>query len=293
MQGKNDDGGGESGHPDSIAMARLHLSIAQDHLQLDLLQPNPVPSWTLKCRRLWAYLNGDDRDFYSVKVSETSSTQTSNLVKTLEQLTGAMQRNSHKPLKGAVLEVEVGGGNARMGLLDINAEHALQITPNELSLYVRVWVKHTWAWDADDCIIQSTPSSHAGRYVVTAVRKSLVEALTDASERLGLRLSVCKPAMVMQLATLVQPTHPTIAIWRERRLDGTCSPRACLVAMDAGGLVSIHHVWAAESSEVLQESALTAWLPRIAAQLRWIAPIHTSTHDWPTAPGKELRRTVL
>jgi hypothetical protein len=271
---------------------RLHLCIAEDHLQLDLLRPTPHKSWVWKCKRWLAYLNGDDRAFYSVVASETVAADSTSISRTLEQLITTVQRKSHIAMQGATLEVEVGSKHARVGLLELDALPSVRITTEELNAYAKTWVAHTWAWDPEDYIIRCTPASNTGSYLLICVEKSLVEQLTELCQRLRMHFADCKPALVARLAALPKPTHHSMALCVERRLDGSRAAVSQVVALNAQGLMSISNVWAAADTASRQDAELAHWVERVGAQHRLAAPIQTTTHVWPVTSGSAFKGAI-
>lgn len=266
------------------------VSVAFNHMKIDVMQSRPSVGWRDKWRQFSAYLQGDTPP--NLEVVKTVVVQGNTSVKGLPLVfqTGLdiLKKHPEYPLSNAEFEIILGASLARVGCLEMGQGDG--VSEDGKTALSNAWITQNWNLGADDCVVCSAPVGESGRHLISCIEQTIIDALNIQCEHEGIRLSACRPALVVCLDEILrsalksdgaEKANPIrFCVFLEKGLDGGRSNIVQFVALDSSGPVSIARMWLPFDAPV--DNALA----RFCSQYKTDPQGHVTWLSWPdVTPG--------
>ncbi|MES2948838.1 MAG: hypothetical protein V4858_09900 [Pseudomonadota bacterium] len=284
---------------------RIVVSLATDHMSIDIMRPIRGKGLHQAWQRWSAYLQGDDAPHHSVMKSITVRGDTSmqGLAILFQKGLDAIKKSTQHVLDGASLEVVLGPSLAHVGILEMITDGAVKWSETDRNAFVEAWVSQTWAVQPADCMVRAVPVDHSGRHLVTSIERYVVETIASLCAQEAIRLSSCKPALAVHIASLVNQGEgntpsdgaddgPALnfEVFVERGLDGKRSSIVQFLVLRGCIPLSLTRMWLPEEDEEASNDGVVAQtINRLRAQHRSSGVPRVHIVGWPrtlTEAGK-------
>jgi len=152
------------------------------------------------------------------------------------EMTGAGVR-----LRGVRLQAQLGTAHAYMGLMQLDQDSGIRLTPPLLQSYVEAWVEHTLHRDPGAHILRWQVLRDPHHILVSCIRSDTYGALATFAEEHGLRFEGCIPAVLPVMRGAGRHQTRTI-VWTEG-LEKPRDPAVQLVQLARGQVRAAWRGW--------------------------------------------------
>jgi hypothetical protein len=205
----------------------------------------------------------------------------------LEQAFSGLQRTCQRSLGGAQLQVQLGLGHARIGLIELTDVSAGTRAGGNLETYAQAWVRQMLHLDPSRYIIRHQVIGNGDRLLVSCIERWLYDVLADFCKQQGLRFASCRPAVL----SVVAPNRglprqskapvPKTIVWTEVATAAARSSRVQLLGFDGAHLVSSWRGWIPAAGEGHPDSALEGAIRRFQAACKIPGDAVVRRIHWP------------
>lgn len=279
-----------------MTRTNIVVSVAANHMTLDVMQPAPGQSLRGTWQNWLAYLNGQDADDTRIVESITvrGSTKQQGLATVFQPGLAALKQSRLGALPDSAVQVVLGPSLSHVGLLDLLTDANVKLSDVDRRAYIDVWVSQNWGLQPSDYDVRCIPMGTGGRYLVTAIARSVVETIDTLCKQEKLHLRSCMPALAIQLVELLKREVPQpsandtpapqaldVSALLERGLDGERAGTVQFVVCNAAGPLSITRMWLPTDGQVADAVAIPQVVARLCAQHRSVQVPRITMVDWP------------
>lgn len=233
---------------------KLVLTLAQEHLTLEVVRPAPAPRFyglLSALARFRPHAPGLSPPERIARIDVPMPIATCSLSGVLEHAWDSLRRTFAAPLMGRNLEVHLGLSYTRLGLLFLTDARATTITTRVGDAYTKAWVGQMWHIDPAGQVIRWQVLENKQCLLVSCVDRQVFDELEAFSHRHGMRFTSCKPALLTALSAFERRANvakdpvagATTLVWTEASSSARRSSVVQLARYDGAQLQALWRGW--------------------------------------------------